>query len=252
MDLNPPAARPPQSTHKPSVPTPTAVTRLETSFALYPLSEDEVHTCEALLEAEPNSDICLMPTHNINVEGTLEGFKFAAPTDSSATVLPINRKMFFGHTMTECSSSICVNSDVIELLRRQDECRELMREFLQEIHEQSKKNRASFDCIPQNVDAHLTNFNDTLAIEQKRSTDAKAWVPELPESIGLYHTYTRGFNKVSSQAKRCLFLPNCTSLFSTLPYPTSRLLTPPEHKPRLATLPGPTSWLPTLPGPTPQ
>lgn len=182
------------------------VEQLDTQFALHPLSRDESDTCNTLLKSAKNSDICVLPTHNINVRGEMEGFRFTVPSRSPGETLPITHTMFFGHTATECISDIGpVNKQVIELLSDIPRCRQLMRELLEEINSFTSSDAATFDCIPENVDAFVGTDkagNPTMATSTKhKSIDAKPWKPDMPTRIGIYHAYTRGFNKDSREHK---------------------------------------------------
>lgn len=196
-----------QADHSAKVYMPPPVERLDTSFAYHPLSPDEEATCSALLDTDDNSDLCVMPTHNITSDGFMEGFKFAVPEASPATTLPITRQMFFGHSAVECSSYVGANPDVIALLSDTAGCQKKMRKFLLDVQKccRDPSVRAGFHCIPQNVDAgDLLNAAHNRAQCAMSVIDSANWQPETPTTIGLYHAFTRGFNQDCREHK--LFL----------------------------------------------
>lgn len=174
------------------------VASINTEFAHTPLSSDEDSTCKNLIEGCDSSDICVMPNHHINHFGEFDGFKFTVPTQSSAACLPVTRTMFYGNTVTECSSSNSpISGDVMRLLSDLPATREKMRSFLKCLEGTRAEERASFDCIPDNVDS-LSN-NQLSRVYGHRSVDAQPWKPETPSIVGIYHAYVRGFNKDSRE-----------------------------------------------------
>ena len=162
--------------------------RLKTDYALYPITNDEIATCSAMLNQEPSSKILLMPTHHIAHLGDMMGFRYECTADRTGDALPIVRNMFFGHTATECLDN---DADILKLMSSPEENRQKMTEFMNMLRESHRP--ADLDCIPDNATA-LTNTG-ILQATDLRSVDCKAWVPELPESIGLYHAYARGYNR---------------------------------------------------------
>jgi hypothetical protein len=52
---------------------------------------------------------------------------------------------------------------------------------------------ATLDCVPENCSSHTTH--GTLQAQGLLTVDSKHWTPELPERIGIYHAYIRGFNR---------------------------------------------------------
>jgi hypothetical protein len=66
-----------------------------------------------------------------------------------------------------------------------------MQEFIEEIR--AAHNPPSLSCIPENA----TTISQTgfMRAADLQSVDCKPWTPELPDTIGLYHAYIRGFNR---------------------------------------------------------
>lgn len=186
------------------------VQRENFDYAYYELSKDEKDTVQAIISEDQHSDIIMTPTHHIDENGSLHGFRVAYAAHTSNINPPINREMFFGHTISEASSSQGINSDVLKLASNKEKCRQLMYEFLQEIDTQSKGREATLECMPENTDllqddsAHANRY---MYNSESRATDSKPWKPELPVQIGIYHSFVRGFAKDSREHK--IFL-SCT------------------------------------------
>jgi hypothetical protein len=101
---------------------------------------------------------------------------------------------------------------------------------VKQMHQDSIGNEASFDCMPDNLD-HLYGTAEVVMNRQsepllgssmcRRAADCKVrlpgrlyscphvanlcddqnWSPELPEYVGIFHAYTRGFNQDTRQHK---------------------------------------------------
>jgi hypothetical protein len=71
---------------------------------------------------------------------------------------------------------------------------------------------ADFNCMPMNMDvldsAHASmelqgrglgssssSSSMAASFHARRTADCKKWNPEMPEILGLYHAYVRGYNK---------------------------------------------------------
>ena len=165
--------------------------RLRDEFCMTPLSRDEVSTCSALLSQHESSRLVVMPTHHIHhVTGDLMGFRYDCPPHASGTALPIVRTMFHGHTVVECQAS---EEFIIRFMSNQEENRRKMREFLAEVEIQCVP--ATLDCIPENANAVDASGSAVMSVQGMRSMDSKHWTPEVPDRIGFYHAYIRGFNR---------------------------------------------------------
>jgi hypothetical protein len=87
--------------------------------------------------------------------------------------------------------------------------------IMQRIYQESVGHEADFDCIPENVDsidiasgagaAELGGGTRATPLmgcyNARRTADCRDWKPEMPELLGLYHAYVKGFNKDSRQHK---------------------------------------------------
>jgi hypothetical protein len=162
--------------------------RLKTSFALNPITNDETATLTAMIEQDPTGRVLLMPTHHISHQGDVMGFRYDCSSDKSAAILPISRNMFFGHTASECLDD---DAAIMRLIADQDENKRKMTEFMEEV--KAAYNPPDLTCIPDN--ATVITQAGFMHATDLRSVDCKPWTPELPDTIGLYHAYIRGFNR---------------------------------------------------------
>ena len=171
-------------------------------FALHALNADEDATIQALRPHACN--VRVLPTHCINVHAELEGFAVRFPDHMPGSVLPVNRAMFTGHTLFECTGEPLVNRDVVRLLSQTDNADRLLR-LVQTIDARSKGQEASFDCSPDNADSLAGMREDGTPIVSrtlgKRAVDSRHWLPEAPQITGLYHAMVRGFQKDVRQHK---------------------------------------------------
>ena len=72
------------------------------------------------------------------------------------------------------------------------------------LQESLNSNDADFECMPMNMDvldpasdARKTSSSASLSssFHSRRTADCKKWNPDMPELLGLYHAYVRGYNK---------------------------------------------------------
>ena len=66
---------------------------------------------------------------------------------------------------------------------------------------------ADFDCMPMNMDVldsagastelqgGISTSSFAASFHARRTSDCKKWNPDMPEILGLYHAYVRGYNK---------------------------------------------------------
>jgi hypothetical protein len=170
-----------------------------TKFTLHPLHDDEVAT----LSAMHGEEIRLMPTHCINLDNQLEGFRQKVSDTDPGSTLCIHRNMFFGHSIFECvAEDELINADVVRLLA-QDNATQLT-ELLRDLDAAAMGYEASFDCVPDNSDAVAMSHGSDVRISYargKRAVDSRRWMPEVPQAVGLYHAMVRGYQKDSRQHK---------------------------------------------------
>ena len=162
--------------------------RLKSAFALHQVTNDEAATLNAMLETDPTGRVLLMPTHHISHQGDVMGFRYDCGSDRIGDILPVSRTMFFGHTASECLDD---DTSIMRLMANPEENRRKMAEFLEEV--KAAYNPPDLTCIPDNA-AVITQAGFMHATDL-RSVDCRQWTPELPDTIGLYHAYIRGFNR---------------------------------------------------------
>lgn len=160
---------------------------LDQRFELFPLTNDEKITCDSILQVQ-GSHVMVMPTHHINEIGHFMGFRYSCPLFAQASTLPLNRNMFHGTMMVQCDIP---DDKILQLMLKKTENKALMQEFLQEMDQNCIP--ATLDCIPENSSA-LTK-SGTVQSTGLRSVDSKHWTPEVPDRIGLYHAYIKGYNR---------------------------------------------------------
>lgn len=124
--------------------------QIVTSFALFPLDEDEKKTCTSIVKNDPLSSICVMPTHHIDEFGSLKGFCYQCPASSPISNLPLSRHTFFGHTACECEID---SKGIVALLSDVEACKAKMQAFLKSIRARSMEHPvATFACMPENAE----------------------------------------------------------------------------------------------------
>lgn len=166
-------------------------------FSLHGLTNAQQNTIDALQHV---SLFDLLPTHCINADGELEGFHASFDSNAPAIGLPINRSMFHGHSVFECLSEERIyNTDVHRLSNDINKTRSLMQGFLKHIGSSSIKNSASLSCMPDYSDEDDTTDKNVIdrTINKNKYIDSKAWIPEVPRTIGIYHAYIRGHHQRS-------------------------------------------------------
>jgi hypothetical protein len=191
--------------------------RIDTRFALYDLSRDEVDTAKALVNDATSSKmkrcIRMLPTHHINPLGELSGYRFSVCASESCGVLPVNRSMFHGTSAVKCSVLLgkdgcgSANVDAVRLLKDIPGCVEKMRTLMQDISAEAAsavddKTLASLDCSPFNTDAVVSTDSGSsggrgsmsLNASASRARDSRKWVCDEPQTIGIYHAFARRFN----------------------------------------------------------
>lgn len=121
------------------------------------------------------------------------------------------------------------NPTILKLLLRHREVRERLVKLVRRIHEQSIGNEASFACLPDNSDildghgressggAVPTGRVDPMELfgtmHNRKASDCRPWMPEMPERVGIYHAYVRGFNKDTRSHKLFIVTSGgCTSM----------------------------------------
>jgi hypothetical protein len=162
--------------------------RVRREFSLHALSADEEATCKSMAEREASAQLTVMPTHHIDEFGSLNGFKFECKGGAMGGCLPISRRMFYGHTLSECSDG---EEAILRLMSDGEGNQARMRGFMERVRDGCCA--GSLECIPDNSDA-MTGYG-VMQGSGLRTVDCKRWTPGVPETIGIYHAYLRGYNR---------------------------------------------------------
>jgi hypothetical protein len=114
--------------------------------------------------------------------------RFTCNAHAKGNHLPVVRTMFHGHTLVEAQAPEAL---IMALMADPARNRERMLAFLQGVERACVP--ASLDCVPENASS-LTRHG-TLEATGLLTVDSQHWTPEVPERIGVYHAYIRGFNR---------------------------------------------------------
>lgn len=188
---------------------------INVSYCLHPLSPDECDVHASMVEDSPaKPNLVMMPNHCINGSGEAEGFRFSCKADCQASALPINREMFFRHSLVECkpqSDDLKGESrQILGMLMDKENIKQRLSELVQRIRKESVGEEAMLDCIADNendLDDDKTNMASLGSYLSQKVSDTREWSPEVTTSVGIYHAYVKGF--ANEQRTHKLFLA-CT------------------------------------------
>jgi hypothetical protein len=162
--------------------------RVRQDFSLHALSGDEEATCRSMVGREGSAQLTVMPTHHIDEFGALNGFRFECASEAPGSCLPVSRRMFYGHTLSECGDG---EEAILRLMSSGSENRARMQGYLERVRRECCA--GTLGCIPDNSDV-LTG-QGVMQGTDLRTVDCKMWTPGVPETIGVYHAYIRGYNR---------------------------------------------------------
>ena len=161
---------------------------IDVRFALHPLTRDEDTTCTGVLQSEPRARLTVMPTHHMDGDGHLSGFRYVCPGDTRASCLPISRQMFFGHSAVRCLEK---EERVMGFMLDASSARDRLATVCEGLT--ADAGRAVLDCIPENTESIVGNR--LVQGTDLRTVDAQDWTPDPPLTVGLYHAYVRGCSR---------------------------------------------------------
>ena len=118
----------------------------------------------------------------------MSGFRFDCSPSAPGSCLPITRSMFFGTTLVECQVK---DEAILGLMSSRESNRACMQAFLARVEEECIP--ATLECLPEN--ASIVTANGKIQAQGMLSVDSRHWTPEVPERIGIYHAYNRGFGR---------------------------------------------------------
>ena len=136
--------------------------------------------------------VYVAPNHNMCADGEYRGFRLTLASDILARAMPMTRSMFHGHTCAEidvaAAEAVCMRL----LCTPVAELRATMLSFCAKVHSASQGREPSLACVPSNATSPLSGASMLLyAPRSKNVRDSRAWCPELPSRIGIYHAYSR-------------------------------------------------------------
>jgi len=118
------------------------------------------------------------------------------------------------HTISESGGSVrgesifgssTENPVILNLLQHKQEVKMKLLKVVQDIYRESLGKECTFDCMPDNSEVisedtdcpsgQLSHQPLAGVYMSRKSADSKPWSPEIPEMVGLFHGYVRGFNK---------------------------------------------------------
>lgn len=185
---------------------------------MHAIAPDECDVYSNLVERSNSGAVTVMHNHCMSEQGMIEGFRFTISANEISSILPISRKMFFRHSVAECIPSLHASANaspqvdpaILSLLFKQNDVRDRLVKIMKRIHTESVGREADFDCMPENVDSISDAFHAASefggaqkatslmgSYTARRMADCRDWKPEMPELLGLYHAYVKGFNKAS-------------------------------------------------------
>lgn len=115
------------------------------------------------------------------------------------------------------------NKQILRLLLRQKEVKARLLKLVSRIHAESVGHEAKFECMPDNTDiAAMSEASPDSqrdgsiffgSMQNRKAADCAHWKPEMPEYVGIYHAYVRGFNKNTKTHKLFIVTQGgCSSL----------------------------------------
>ena len=118
----------------------------------------------------------------------MSGFRFDCHPAAPGSCLPVTRSMFFGTTLVECQAR---EETILQLMSNLARNKAEMQSFLERTEDNCIP--ATLDCLPEN--ASIVTASGRVQAQGLLSVDSQHWTPEVPDRIGVYHAYIRGFNR---------------------------------------------------------
>lgn len=172
--------------------------KVDTRFALYTLGSDEIETTERIIQKAEGSEqtghtckLLLMPTHHIDAQSRLNGFRLTIPASCNVGDIPFPQDMFFGMSACEC---IVDNKGLARLIACPQECMVQLQTIIDEMYEKCDRNNcAGLHCIPQDVQGvHRDSVSSTtIRSNARRAVDNQPWEVESPSLLGVYQAHIR-------------------------------------------------------------
>jgi hypothetical protein len=81
---------------------------------MHALSPDEVDVYASLVASCQSAQVTVMHNHCMSEQGMAEGFRFSLGRGENNQFLPMNRRMFFRHSMVECLPSDRTDASMLQ------------------------------------------------------------------------------------------------------------------------------------------
>lgn len=173
--------------------------RLDVNEALSDLNMEERDACHNVLKSSQHTLLKLMPNHHIDQSGELGGFMFVADMNEMAEVMPINKRMFDLSSLYECSAvqnqDEIFHSDALRIINDLSVYRAKLAEYIESLT-QSSTSPAGFDCMNDNHDSQSL-------------PDQRPWSESVPNTVGLYHGFSRSNTKDRREHKLFIVISGC-------------------------------------------
>ena len=174
----------------------------------HPASPDELNVFYDMLKPDASSRVWLGLSHTLMENNTVDCFRFECSAKRMCAGLPITSNFFHNTVIVECQEqqggNDRSNSNVLRMLMQGDQVLNKLKTFINKIQKSSCTGKvASFDCAADELDLEVEG---TMigALNTKSLQDAYEWTTEIPQHIGVYHTFNKGFG--DSYRKHKLFL----------------------------------------------
>lgn len=169
------------------------------------LTEQQREAARNVVRGSLHSEITLLPTHQIDPDGSLSGFEYSCSVEDKAAVLPMNSAMFCTTCVYECSSSTSVISEnALRIFSDYGKYKAVIQALVEEIKENASRAgiEARFDCIRDQDEEDLGFVLPGVA-------DERVWTESLPVKMGIYHAFIRSTSKDTREHKIFLVVKGC-------------------------------------------
>ena len=170
--------------------------RVDLRHAHNPCTSAEIDSCNSAVRGSIHTHMKVLPNHHVGTDAELHGYYFSCSPEDTASVLPMDRRMFDMISMYECvddEEEQAFSPYALKIVNELAHYKEVLRKYADELRENPMM-PARFDCIAdQNVFVGGASSYD--------SVDAREWKPELPMKMGVYHTFTRSSSKTTRKHK---------------------------------------------------
>ena len=170
--------------------------RVDVRHAHNPCTAAEIDSCNSAVRGSMHTHIKLLPNHHIGADAELHGYYFSCSPSDSASVLPLDRRMFDMMSMYECveeTEGEAFSPCALKIVNDLPHYKQLLESYARDLVANPLMS-ARFDCI-----AEPSQYVGGAGCYD--SVDTREWKTSLPVKMGVYHTFTRSSSKNSRQHK---------------------------------------------------